>query len=138
MDKNKSSQNIKRNGEDLMVRKIATVTVYVDNQEESEKFWTEKMGFEIRRKAPMGPNAHWIELAPKGAESCITIFPKAMMPNANQLKVGIVFETDDIENTYRDLKARGVDIDEPKEMGFGIFTQFRDIDGNEFGLRQEK
>jgi lactoylglutathione lyase len=122
-----------------MFNKIATVTIYVDNQEASEKFWTEKLGFVVVKKLPMDPNAHWMELAPReGAESCVTLFPKSMMPDSNQQKLGIVFQTDDIHKTYAELKEKGVDIDEPKEMGFGIFTQFRDIDGNEFGLRQHK
>lgn len=121
-----------------MFNKIATVTVYVDNQEASERFWVDKLGFEVQKKIPMGPNAQWIELAPPGAVSCITIYPKAMMEDWNALRLGIVFQTDDIRKTYVELKEKGVDIDEPKEMGFGIFTQFRDIDGNEFGLREHK
>jgi predicted enzyme related to lactoylglutathione lyase len=86
----------------------------------------------------MGPNAYWMELSPPGAASCITLYPKTMAENWNKLTLGIVFQTDDIQQTYTKLKANGVDIDEPKEMGFGIFTAFRDIDGNEFGLRQHK
>jgi catechol 2,3-dioxygenase-like lactoylglutathione lyase family enzyme len=121
-----------------MVRKIATVAVYVEDQEAAERFWTEKLGFEVSKKLPMGPKAYWIELGPKGAESYITLFPKFMMPDWNERKPSLVFETDDIQKTYEELKAKGVDIDPPKEMGFGIFTQFRDIDGNEFGLRQHK
>ncbi|MFD0695156.1 VOC family protein [Paenibacillus sp. GCM10027628] len=121
-----------------MFNKIATVTVYVDNQEESAKFWEEKIGFEVQKKNPMGPNAFWMELSPPGAASCITLYPKSMMENWNETKVGIVFQTDDIREAYAKLQANGVDIDEPKELGFGIFTQFRDPDGNEFGLRQHK
>ena len=122
----------------MLLSKIATVTVYVDNQEESEKFWVEKIGFEIQKKFPMGPMAYWVELAPPGAVSCITLYPKSMMQDWNQIRVGVVFQTDDIKKTYAELKAKGVDIDEPKELGFGIFTAFRDIDGNEFGLREHK
>ncbi|WAH38881.1 VOC family protein [Alicyclobacillus dauci] len=121
-----------------MFNKIATVTVYVDDQEASEKFWVEKIGFEVQKKIPMGPNAHWIELSPPGAVSCITLYPKSMMEGWNQIKVGVVFQTNDIQNTYSELRAKGVNIDEPKELGFGIFTSFRDIDGNEFGLREHK
>lgn len=121
-----------------MFSKIATVTVYVDDQEKSEKFWVDKLGFVIQKKLPMGPGAWWMELSPPGAVSCITLYPKAMMEGWQSIKLGIVFQTDDIDRAYADLKARGVDIDEPKEMGFGIFTQFRDIDGNEFGLREHK
>jgi catechol 2,3-dioxygenase-like lactoylglutathione lyase family enzyme len=121
-----------------VINKIETVTVYVDNQEASEKFWVEKLGFEVKVKVPMGPNAHWIELRPPGAESSINIFPKSMMPNWSQSKMGIVFQTNDLDKTYQELKAKGVDIDEPKDMGVARFTQFRDIDGNEFTLREQK
>lgn len=121
-----------------MFNKIATVSVYVDDQEKAEKFWVEQVGFEIQKKIPMGPGAFWIELSPPGAESCITIYPKSMMPDAGAQTLGIVFQTDDIQAAYAKLKANGVDIEEPKELGFGIFAQFKDNDGNVFGLRQHK
>ena len=32
-----------------MIKKISTVGVYVDDQDTALKFWTEKLGFELRR-----------------------------------------------------------------------------------------
>ena len=33
---------------------IATVAVYVEDQEEAERFWTEKAGFVVHRDQPVG------------------------------------------------------------------------------------
>jgi catechol 2,3-dioxygenase-like lactoylglutathione lyase family enzyme len=41
--------------------KIATVAVYVENQQDALRFWTEKVGFVVHRTQPMGPEASWIE-----------------------------------------------------------------------------
>jgi len=57
-----------------MITSIGTVSVYVRDQEKAVKFYTEKLGFEVRRNEPMGPNARWIELAPKGAQTRIVPF----------------------------------------------------------------
>ena len=40
-----------------MITHIATVAVYVDDQEKAEEFWTKQVGFETKRKEPMGPQA---------------------------------------------------------------------------------
>lgn len=36
-----------------MITKIATVAVYVDDQQKAKTFWTEKAGFELIRETPM-------------------------------------------------------------------------------------
>jgi hypothetical protein len=35
-----------------------------EDQHVSLKFWTDKMGFEVKSNHPMGPNTSWIELGP--------------------------------------------------------------------------
>ena len=60
-----------------------TVAVYVDDQEAALKLWTESVGFHIRRKMPVGPKASWIEVGPKGAQTCLVIYPKSMVHNGH-------------------------------------------------------
>jgi lactoylglutathione lyase len=43
-----------------MISSIATVAVYVDDQQKAKDFWTNKVGFEVYAEFPMGPNAHWL------------------------------------------------------------------------------
>lgn len=120
-----------------MINQIATVAVYVEDQQKAKSFWSEKIGFEVVADHPMGPNAYWLEVAPKGAESRLVIYPKSMMKGSENMKASIVFQCDDIERTYETLKANGVEfLGEPNKMEWGTFVQFKDEDGNEFLLKQ--
>lgn len=49
-----------------MIKQIGTVAVYVEDQQKAKQFWTEKVGFDIAADHPMGPEASWLEVAPKG------------------------------------------------------------------------
>jgi lactoylglutathione lyase len=119
-----------------MIQKIATVAVYVDDQEAAMKFWTEQVGFELRTNQPMGPNGSWIEVAPQGAESCLVLYPKSMMSNHAERKPSIVFVTEDIHKTYEAMKEKGVTFkQEPNEMPWGTFAIFLDNEGNEYVLK---
>jgi lactoylglutathione lyase len=119
-----------------MIKRIATVGVYVDNQEKAKQFWTEMVGFVVHAERQMGPEATWLEVGPEGAQSCLVIYPKAMMTNWSELKPSIVFDCEDIEGTYERLKANGVHFLEPlNKMAWGTFARFADLDGNEFLLK---
>lgn len=119
-----------------MIQKIATVAVYTDDQQKAKTFWTEKVGFELIRETSMGPGGSWIEVAPAGAESALVIYPKTMMKNWAELKSSIVFECDNIDETYAAMKARGVRFEsEPQKMQWGTFAIFNDEDGHTFVLK---
>jgi predicted enzyme related to lactoylglutathione lyase len=120
-----------------MINEIATVGVYVQDQPAAEKFWTEKIGFEVKNKKEMGNGLYWLEVAPPGAQSALVLFPKQLMPNFAELKPSIVLHTTDIDATCATLKQRGVAFkDELANLGWGKFASFLDPDGNEFGLRE--
>lgn len=119
-----------------MITKMATVAVYVDDQQKAKQFWTEKAGFKVMADHPMGPNANWLEVAPEGAESHLVIYPKSMMEGWETKHASIVFTCDDIMGTYEKMKANGVEFaGEPNEMPWGTFAQFKDEDGNDFLLK---
>ena len=120
-----------------MIKQLATVGVYVEDQPAAERFWTEKIGFEVKNKKEMGNSLYWLEVAPPGAQTALILFSKRLMPNYAELKPSIVFNTADIEATCATLKERGVAFkDELANLGWGKFASFLDPDGNEFGLRE--
>jgi len=52
---------IKRNGSGSyvqMIGKLGTVALYVDDQDAAERFWTERVGFEVRAKRSLGATGH--------------------------------------------------------------------------------
>jgi lactoylglutathione lyase len=120
-----------------MITNIATVAVYVDDQQKAKNFWTEKVGFEVKAEFPMGPNAFWLEVAPPNAESHLVLYPKSMMPGHENMKASIVFKCKNIMELYENMKAKGVQFKgEPQTMQWGSFVQFIDEDGNEFLLKE--
>jgi hypothetical protein len=52
-----------------MIANIKTVAVYVSDQTAALRFYTEKLGFEVRRTESMGSDGTWVEVAPRGALS---------------------------------------------------------------------
>ena len=116
-----------------------TVGVPVRDQEKAREFYTETLGFEVRRDEPMGPHTRWVELAPNGGQTAIVPYtPSGAEPRIGHF-TGIVFGCMDAEATYRELSARGVEFTErpTKQPGGGKMAQFRDPDGNTFVLVQE-
>ncbi|QRG68457.1 VOC family protein [Brevibacillus choshinensis] len=120
-----------------MIRKIATVAVYVEDQQKAKTFWTEKVGFEIKQEHPMGPDSSWLEVGPAGAQTALVIYPKRMMKNWEEMKASIVFECEDVQGIYEAMKAKGVVFEgEPNKMQWGTFVSFMDEDGNRFLLKE--
>jgi lactoylglutathione lyase len=121
-----------------MIKKIATVAVYVEDQAQAKAFWTEKIGFVVNAERQMSPDATWLEVGPQGAESMLVIYPKALTKNYEEMKAAIVFHCTDLQAYYDRLKTAGVEfLSEPQKMPWGTFAQFKDPDGNLFLLKEE-
>jgi lactoylglutathione lyase len=119
--------------------KIATVAVYVENQKEALRFWTEKVGMAVVRSHPIGLDLHWVELRADGPGSCLALFPRSMMPDWAERKPSVVFECENLEHAFEVLNSRGVIFTQPpQQMPWGPFAIFSDNEGNLFGLRQKK
>jgi predicted enzyme related to lactoylglutathione lyase len=118
-----------------MIRRVKFVSIPVKDQDKALAFYTEKLGFGILTDQPMGPKQRWIELDIPGAETGVVLFT----PEGHEDRVGgfmnMSFTSDNVEKTYEQLKARGVVFDAPpKKEPWGIFTTFKDPDGNQFVL----
>lgn len=120
-----------------MIENICNVFIFVDNQENAKKFWTKKIGFEIKIDTPMQDNYSWIEVVPKTGQTTLVLYPKALRKDFKTSDSTITFFTKDIEKTFDELSSKGVKFSKkPENTGFGIFTEFYDEDGNTFSLKQ--
>ena len=119
-----------------MITHIGTVAVYVADQDEALRFWTDQVGFELKAARQMTESVRWLEVGPTGAESALVLYPKALMDDWDARKPSVVFVVDDIEATYDQMTRNGVSFSqELVDMAWGKFAAFVDTDGNEFGLR---
>ena len=126
-----------------MIKKISKVTIYVNNQEEAKEFWTEKINFVIKEERPMGPDMTWIEVGPNECEfTTFILYDKSVMlaqnPSANVSHPNIVLSTNNIQESYKDIKEKGVEVSELMISPYGKMFTFKDQDGNEYLLREDE
>lgn len=119
-----------------VIRSVGKAGVYVGDQQRALEFYRDALGFEVRADVPMGPGARWIEVAPAGAQTALALFTPPGLENRVGTFSGIVFECDDVQATYNELKQRGVRFtEEPADQPGGVMATFVDPDGNSFVLR---
>jgi len=132
---------------------VSNAQLWVQDQEEALKFWTEKVGFEVRSDVTMPEmgDFRWLSVSPPGQEDfsvVLMLIPgEPVMDAATQEQVrdlaakgfaGTVFlTTDDCRADYERLRANGVEFSEaPEERPYGIDAGFRDPSGNSIRLTQ--
>lgn len=126
-----------------MMNKIGKITIYVNNQEEAKEFWTKKMNFVVKLEQPMGPNMKWLEVGPsEDSFTTFVIYEKNLMlaqnPQANVGHPNIILSTDDIESTYNEMKTNEVEVGEIMKMPYGSMFKFKDMDGNDYLVREDR
>ncbi|MEN8078075.1 VOC family protein [Clostridioides difficile] len=126
-----------------MINKIGKITLYVNNQEEAKKFWTEKMNFVVKFEQEMGPNMKWIEVAPNNSEfTTFVLYDKNMMkaqnPNTNLGHPSVLLSTTDIDSSYKEMQEKNIQVGPLMSMPYGKMFTFKDQDGNDYILREDK
>jgi lactoylglutathione lyase len=117
-----------------MITHVHVVGIFVKDQARALEFYTNVLGFEVLANEPMGPDARWIEVAPPGAQTRLSLF--AGMEERVGQSGSIVFKCDDIQATFQKLRQRGVNFaQEPVDQPGGVMGVFTDPDGNQFVLR---
>lgn len=126
-----------------MINRVGKITIYVNNQEEAKKFWTEKLNFVVKLEQPMGPNMKWLEVGPSEDEfTTFVIYEKEAMlaqnPEQNVGHPNIILSTSCIEDTYNELKDNNVELGKLMIMPYGKMFSFKDQDGNQYLVREDK
>ncbi|WP_158887010.1 glyoxalase superfamily protein [Amycolatopsis anabasis] len=127
----------------MPIRGVSKVVVGVKDQERAKKFWTETVGFTVTTDVPYGDTGkRWVEVTSADGGTALILsedeedqFPvRGDLPTSN-----FFFYTDDVQQTYRELSAKGVDFPaEPAEQPWGWSSMFTDSEGNRFALQQRE
>lgn len=117
-----------------MIEYIHSTAVIVQNQDIALDFYVNKLGWEKRLDNDMG-GMRFLTVAPKGAQTELVLGSPAMYGDQQGVGNGISLISDDVDQTYQDLKAKGVQLrqEAPEMMPWGAKGfNFSDPDGNEF------
>lgn len=124
-----------------MITGVSKIVVPVDDQERAKEFWTDRMGFELRRDESYG-DERWLEVSPPGQGPILALSKRtaheARSEVPDQLPHSpVFFNCGDIEKTYAELIERGVEFPAPPErQHFGWWALFEDPDGTRYALGQ--
>lgn len=121
--------------------KIKLASVSIDEYDKAVRFYTEALGFTLKRDIPLGNDARWITVVspddPNGVE--LVLEPNASYPAMKALKESLVrdgipftaFEVNNIQKEYERMKKLGVEFTmEPTNMGMTTAAIFDDTCGN--------
>ena len=109
---------------------VQLVSIPVADQDRSLRFYQDVLGFEVISDNAMGPNQRWVQVAPRQAQTSITLVTwfSTMPPGSTK---GIVLATDDLDGDVAQLQSKGVNIQGGiQEQPWGRFVTFDDPDGN--------
>lgn len=136
-----------------MINRLSVTTIWVTDQNEALRFYTEKLGFDIRADFTNG-DYRWLTvglkeqpdleyqlaaLKPGGGLTQEDVEQLTKLVEAGKLGVG-PWKTDDCQKTYETLKAKGVEFLQPAtDRPYGIIEAiFKDNSGNVMVLAQDK
>jgi catechol 2,3-dioxygenase-like lactoylglutathione lyase family enzyme len=127
----------------LMIDRVGTVCIFVEDQDRAKKFYTEVLGFELRSDGTLSPGStnRWIAVAPRGAATEIILYlPDENWEHYRQVvgrSQALTFEVSDMKNLHTTLKARGVHfVQEPDIQPWGTYAILQDSEGNSLILRE--
>jgi len=122
-----------------MISKLKFASIPVKDQNRALDFYTEKLGFTIITDKPFDGKQRWIELRIPNAETRLVLFTPDGQENRIGTFTGLSFSCDDVEQTYEEYKARGVQFEgPPQKQPWGTFVKFKDSEGNLFVLSASK
>ncbi len=115
--------------------------LYVNNQDEAMKFWTEKVGFSVINEEDNG-QIRWIELAPtKEAETSIILHNKEliakMQPELNLGTPSLLFFSENLDKLHNDLSNKNITVGEIVNMPTGRVFNFADNEENYFAVLEK-
>ena len=134
-----------------MITNVSLVSVYVTDQDEAKRFYTEKLGFQEGTDVSMGEGFRWVTVHhPDHPELELTLMKPGppldeWMTEAVRRSLasgtmgGVGLRTDDCRKSYEELKAKGVEfVQPPADRPYGVEAILRDSSGNWLVLVESK
>jgi catechol 2,3-dioxygenase-like lactoylglutathione lyase family enzyme len=136
-----------------MITRLSHTTIFVKDQNAAKDFYVNKLGFEVRTDVSMENGFRWLTVGPKSQPDLEIVLaePKGgpMFDEATASVIrGLlekevmgagVFETEDCQSTYEELKAKGVEfVSPPTKQFYGVEALFKDNCGNWFSMSERQ
>jgi serine phosphatase RsbU (regulator of sigma subunit)/catechol 2,3-dioxygenase-like lactoylglutathione lyase family enzyme len=144
--------------------RLHCVNVYVRDQDRSLRFYLDQLGFHLAFDARLQSGDRWVAVAPPDGSAILSLVvpkPKSQEYKLIGRSTQVVFVTEDVAAKFREWSRSGVRfqytprlrrimydpqaqvqpsvtpsmlLGKETPIWGGVFTRFRDVDGNSFGL----
>lgn len=120
-----------------MFEKISVISIPVKDQDRAKQFFVERLGFSVVKDEPYMDGARWIELAPKGADTNITLTTWFDAMPSGSLQ-GLVLKTGDITAAHAAVsESDATDVTPVDAAPWGSSFMFTDTEGNGWIVQQD-
>ncbi|WP_424965727.1 VOC family protein [Dinoroseobacter sp. S375] len=126
-----------------MPRRLAALSLVVDDYDRAIAFFTQTLGFELREDTRLSDTKRWVRVAPPGAETefllarAATPSQVAVIGQQGGGRVWLFLETEDFGADFARLSAAGVPFESPpRDEPYGTVAVFADPWGNRWDLIQ--
>jgi catechol 2,3-dioxygenase-like lactoylglutathione lyase family enzyme len=113
----------------MPITAVQLFSLPVADQDRARDFYVETLGFTLVSDTEMAPGMRWVQVAPPGSQTSITLVTWFPTMPAGSVK-GTVLETDDLDGDVARLESLGVAVGEIDSQPWGRFATFDDPDGN--------
>jgi hypothetical protein len=105
---------------------VSKVVIEVDDRARALGFWTQTIGFELQQDTR--GEERWVEVRIARRSADPRSQPASRRPAvSDRLPTSNVFYCDDLAETYKALRSRGVEFPPPPvELSFGSWSMFQD------------
>lgn len=124
-----------------MIKKLMNVMLYVEDIDQAVDFWTNRLGFTVKNELDLMENFKGYEIAPEaGSETTLVLFPLEFIekysPEVSRETPSLMFEVENIEETYEKFKDKGVHVGELVEIPDMKTFNFNDGQDNYFAVSE--
>ncbi|MCK0472303.1 VOC family protein [Halalkalibacter sp. APA_J-10(15)] len=131
-------------GGDTMITRAIQMTIFVRDRQKAKAFYTEKLGFTVRDEVEFSPGFHYLTVSPNKNNETVIELVQANTEEEMKLigkqageQIVIMFQSNDIEKDYLEMKGRGVVFHSaPQDVPGGKGAGFEDLYGNKYDLFQ--
>jgi catechol 2,3-dioxygenase-like lactoylglutathione lyase family enzyme len=115
--------------------KLELVSLPVTDVDRAKAFYVDQLGFHADHDHRVNETLRFVQLTPPGSACSIAIGEGITTAVPGSVK-GMQVVVADAQVAHDELAARGVQVSDVQDLGWGLFVFFSDPDGNGWALQQ--
>ena len=115
--------------------RLELIAVPVSDVDRAKAFYVDQVGFNADHDHTVNEQLRFVQLTPPGSACSIAIGEGIVDGEPGSVK-GLQVVVDDAHAVHDDLAAKGIEVTEVQDLGWGLFVFFSDPDGNGWAVQQ--